>query len=332
MRRLLVLVCMAAVLWAGYWFIGSRSVEAGLELWLKDRRAEGWVADTSDVAVKGFPNRFDATITDLNLADPNTGLAWSAPFFQILALSYKPNHVIAVWPPQQVLATPDGKITIASERMQGSVVFRPDTNLTLDRATIVLEALKLNAEAGWHAEFPTARLASRTIEGYESTYQIGFDASQMVLSDDLLKLIGQTGLPNVFESLRFDAEITFDAPWDRFAVERRRPQPRAINLSMLRAEWGQLELQAAGDLEIDASGTPTGDISVRATNWREMIKIGVAAGAIPAEISDTLESGLSLVAGLSGNKDTLDLPLSFRNGRVALGPVPLGPAPLIFIR
>jgi hypothetical protein len=74
-------------------------MESALPGWLDARAAEGWIAEYESDAHRGFPNRFDTTITGLDLADPETGVAWSAPFFQILSLSYQPNHVIAVFPP-----------------------------------------------------------------------------------------------------------------------------------------------------------------------------------------------------------------------------------------
>ena len=101
MRLLLAVIVIAALGWSAYWVIGQRGLEQGLADWFEARRAEGWVAETSDLRVRGFPNRFDTGFSDLLLADPETGLAWEAPYFQLSALSYRPNHVIAVWPEEQ---------------------------------------------------------------------------------------------------------------------------------------------------------------------------------------------------------------------------------------
>jgi hypothetical protein len=46
----------------------------------------------------------------------------------------------------------------------------------------------------------------------------------------------------------------------------------------------------------------------------------------------TVESGLSMMAQMAGNPQTLDIPLNLRNGRVMLGPIPLGPAPVLRLR
>lgn len=332
MRRLLVLVLTAAALWASWWLVASRSLEGALAAWFEARRAEGWQADYGALTVRGFPNRLDTTIDDLALADPETGLGWHAPFFQILSLSYKPNHVIAVWPDEQLVFTPEEKITVTADKMQASVVFKPDTALELDRTSFELEGFRLASDRGWWAEFPTARLASRAVPARTGVQEIAFSATEMRPSADLIALLGDTGLPEVFEALRMDAEFGFDAPWDRRAIEERRPQITSVKLRMFEAHWGELELQAAGDLTVDEKGIPEGAIGLRATNWREMLEIGVNTGVLPEGLADTLESAFELLAGLKGNRNTLDVGLSFHDGRVSLGPVPLGPAPRLVIR
>ena len=75
-----------------------------------------------------------------------------------------------------------------------------------------------------------------------------------------------------------------------------------------------------------------GQITIKAKNWRDILKLAVASGAIPESMSGTLEDALGLIAGLAGNPKTLDIPLDFRNGRMLLGPVPIGPAPVLVIR
>jgi hypothetical protein len=111
-----------------------------------------------------------------------------------------------------------------------------------------------------------------------------------------------------------------------------RPQVEAIRIGDLRATWGNLDLRAAGEVTVDAEGVPTGEIVVKATNWREMLTIAEATGVVPSGLVPTIERGLSLLARLSGPPETLDAPLSFRNGLVTFGPVPLGPAPRIVLR
>ncbi|GGE59370.1 DUF2125 domain-containing protein [Actibacterium pelagium] len=332
MRALISLTTIAAVLYSGYWFVGSQGVKEGMTTWLDDRRDEGWVADYDDIRVVGFPNRFDATLTQLNLADPDTGLAWSAPFFQLFALSYKPNHLIATWPEQHSISTPNQKITLRSDKSQASLVLQPDTNLALDRMTMVLDGFVMRSDMGWQVRLPAATVATETREGRENWHRIGLSSENALLSSELLAMLGAQGLPETFQTLKLDADVGFTDPWDINALQNRRPQPTGIDLRLLKATWGELDLQAAGELKIDEAGFATGEIEVRATNWKQMVELAVSTGAVAKEVGDGMIQGLSLLAGLGRDPDTLEVPLTFRRGRINLGPIPLGPAPMFVIR
>ncbi|SLN17488.1 hypothetical protein PSA7680_00550 [Pseudoruegeria aquimaris] len=333
MRWLIGLILAAALGWSGYWFIGARAVENGLKGWFADRQADGWVAEYGSLETHGFPNRFDTMAEDLILADPESGLAWEAPMFQILALSYKPGHVIAAWPRTQVVATPQEKITVTNDVMRGSVLFRPAQAFALSRATFELENLALSSTAGWTAATDSGEFAIREAAGRANTYDLFFEARNVKPASDILaRMDPLKRLPDAFETLKIDATMAFDAPWDRYAIEEARPQPRRLELGTVQAAWGDLDLRLAGTLDIDSAGIPEGRITIRATNWREMLEIAVQSGLLPEPYAEPLERGLAAIAGLSGNSQTIDAPITFKGGRMMLGFVPLGPAPVLRLR
>ena len=335
MRLLLALLIAVVALWSGYWYIGSSGVQSGFAAWFDERRDEGWVADYSDLRVQGYPSRFDTVVEDLMLADPETGLAWEAPRFQINALSYNPGHVIAVWPDRQLIATPLEKYVVESRDMRASMVVGANTRLPLERSTLTAEAMMVSPEA---RDEPTRIDAlSLAIESVPATaapvYRLGLRADGVAPSVPVRAQVDPKGsLPETLDALQADMVVEFDRPWDRSAIEQARPQPRRIDINLAQARWGRLELQAAGEVTVDARGVPTGTITVKARNWREILELAVTAGAIPEGFAGTLEDGLSLLSQMAGNPKTLDIPLGFRSGRVMLGPVPIGPAPVIRLR
>lgn len=332
-RALVIVVLLAAAGWCAWWFIGARTFDREVEAWLAERRAEGWVAEAADSAVRGFPNRFDLTLTGVELADPETGLAWSAPFFQILSLSYRPHHVIAVWPHEQTVATPFERVAVTSEEFRGSLRLADMASLALENATFVSDAVALESDAGWTASLDTGRMAVRRVPATESTYEIGIEALGVAPADATrARLDPSESLPREIKTLRLDAEVEFTAPWDRTAIEVARPQPMRIDLRELQATWGRLDLRAAGELTVADDGTLEGEIAIKADNWREILKLGVASGAVPEALAPTVERGLEALAGASGSPDTLDAPLTFRDGRIFYSFVPLGPAPRLVLR
>jgi len=333
MRKLIGVIVVLLLAWSGYWYVGSSAAQRAISGWLDQRAAQGWVANYSSVKTRGFPNRFDTTISDLELADPRTGVAWTAPFFQILTLSYTPNHIIAAWPKSQTIASPYEKITITSDRMIGSIVFQPNTALTLLRTSIELDNFGLSSDLGWSAQIEKGRFATRQTTARKNAHDIYFEATNVQPSAQFRARLDPADLlPNSIATLKLDSTVGFDAPWDRFAIERRRPQVTAFEVNDLTATWGKLDLRAAGKLTVSLDGQLNGKIMVRAKNWREMLTVAVDAGLVARTISSTLANALEFMVGTSSDPDMLEAPLTFRNGRMSFGPIPLGPAPRLKIR
>ncbi|EBA04096.1 hypothetical protein RB2150_06333 [Rhodobacterales bacterium HTCC2150] len=332
MRFVLGIAVVFIIAFGGYWFVGSRALENGANQWLSERHDQGWLAE-GNANVAGFPYRFDLTFTDLDLADPDTGLAWQADYFQVLALSYKPNHVIAVWPREQRLSTPIDSFDIQSENMRASAVFEAGSSLALDRANLIIDALAFTSEKDGPSTMDSVRFALRRLDADTNTYDLGFQADGFTPTAPLLELIDPVAsLPKRLTKVHMAATLAFDTPWDRFSVEDARPQPTSIDLREFTALWGDLDLRMAGKLDIDRVGQADGRIVIKATNWREMLELAVNAGTIPQNIAPTIANVMETLAGMSGNKNTLDVPLIFNKGRLSFGPIPLGRAPVFVIR
>jgi hypothetical protein len=327
MRTLLAIVILAMLGWSGYWYLSASAREDTLRSWLDERRADGWVAEAADIEVAGFPNRLDATVTGLALADPASGWAWEAESFQILSLSYRPHHLIAAWPGEQVVATPYDTIRVTGENLRGSVVFEPSASLTLDRSTIELGGVRIVGEGGWEAEIGRAVLATRQTEGAQFSHDIAFDATDLVPPQALADLLGGSVLPEAIRSVRLDAAVTFDKAWDRQAVEEANPEIEGVELREFSADWGDLDLRGRGDLTVDERGYAVGELRIRARNWEEMLDAAERSGAMSPAVIGGVRAGLGLLAILSGNRESLTVPLEFEDGRARIGPVVVGTAP-----
>lgn len=333
MRLLLAIVLALAAAWAGYWFIGSTALETGIRTWFDQRRAQGWVASYDDMGVSGFPNQFVTSFTDLRLGDPASGVTWEAPFFQISTLSYTPNHFIAVWPHDQRLETPDGAFAVASSDMRASLVIEASTAVGLKRATLTATDLAVTpAQIGGAPLSATSlHLAAERDEGAgDPRYHLGLAAQDVAPPAPLVALL-RTGdiVPRVIDSVVADLTVTFDAPWDRFAVQDTRPQPTRVEIRRIDATWGAMMLEASGDLDIDAMGTPMGTITVTAHHWREMLDLAQGAGLLTPDMAGNIERAL---AALESDGKVLELPLTLKTGQIWLGPLPIAEAPVLRLR
>lgn len=338
MRILLALVAALAAAWCGYWFIGASAVRSGVTAWFEAREADGWEARYSDLDVQGFPSRFDTTISDIALADPASGLGWRAPFFQVLTLSYTPNHVIALWPHEQRIVTPLRAYTLTSTDMRASLHVAASTALELERAILTAEGLALASEEGggaWSAD--ALRLAAERADPAPGEtyprYHLGL-AADAVAAPAALMVADDAGeaLPRVIDSIAADVTVTFDAPWDRHALEDIRPQPTRIAVKSSEIRWGNMRLGLSGVLVVGPGGRPDGRLTVRAHNWRRMLDAAKGAGLLQADMVETVRRALGALAEMGDDPKSLEVPLRFEGGRVWIGPLPLGPAPVLRLR
>ena len=90
MRFIILITSLLAFAWSCYWFIMSNKYSDKISLWAD--------IDSTDVSanfsrVRGFPNRFDTTITDLEIKQPS-----SEPIkidrLDVMRLSYDSSHYI----------------------------------------------------------------------------------------------------------------------------------------------------------------------------------------------------------------------------------------------
>lgn len=332
-RRLAVGLAVLALLASGLWFAWAQAIERVVTDWLEARAEEGWLVNYADVEITGFPTHFRTRFDALELADPETGWVWTLPEMTLEQQAFRPDHIRAEWPERQRLASPYERLTIRSGTMTSELDVQPTASFALDLSDTTLADVVVESDAGWRMTLPQGHLTMARLEGEASTYDVSFSASDLAPPAITRARLDPAGLlPEAISTLDYEAVMAFDRPWDIRAIEERRPQITRLDLREMEAAWGGLVLRAAGELEVDASGIPEGDLSIRAENWRDMIDMAVNAGLLPERMRGTAEGLLGVVAGLSGDPEVIDAELGFSNGRMFLGPLPLGRAPRLLLR
>jgi len=329
MRVLLLVVLVVAGLWGGYWFVGARAVEQGVTGWFAGQSDGPLQVSQAGVDVAGFPNRFDLTVTQPRVVDTVTGAGWTAPFAQVFAMSWKPWHLIATLPQEQMVILPGQDVVVTSTLVQGSLVMEPGMDLVLDRTTVVGDGLALRSTAGWEVSATSARFATRRAPEDALAHEIGVELTT-VQPDAAFRMAlqGQSDLPEQIDQMRIDAWVDLSAPVDRHAG-RTRPAVEAVKLREGLLRWGDLVISGQGEVVPALDGRAEGRIEIRVENWRKMVPVMVAAGLISPQVTETVTRAMELLAAQDGTPDVLDVPLVFRQGRMSLGPVPLGPAPFL---
>ena len=324
MRALLWVSVVLMALWSGYWFVGRSAVETATTGFFDGAAQRGFIAEKSGHQIAGFPNRFDLTVTDPRLADPRTGLEWTAPFVQIFSLSYKPWHLIMAFPPEQVITSPTDRIVVQTTgKLQASLIVKPNPDLVLDRTTVVGSGLSFVSDQSGRLAMDEFRFATRLDPTRTHTHEIGVEI--LGLLPDAAVSAALPDLPAQIERLRIDAFAGFSAPIDR-NVGQTRPELTQILMREASLSWGELSVFVSGDLEVQ-NGIPEGQLDLRVEGWRNLVGLMTASGLVKPEVGPTVERMMEVYALQTGDAAVLNVPLIFSAGQMRLGPLPLGPAP-----
>ncbi|SNR47176.1 DUF2125 domain-containing protein [Puniceibacterium sediminis] len=314
MKRLLFVIILAGLAWSGHWFWSAHQLRQQTAAWFDARRTAGWEAQYGDLTVLGFPNRLDATLTDVTLADPATRITWQAPFLQIFRLAYKPNHLILIWPDDQTLTTATGTTRITDTGMRASLILDGDALL---RSNLESESLSFAAPSG------TLALAGVTgafthIDG--PTYRLALNATGIADSAAALAAPNASGLS-------VDATVTFDQPLTKASLTGPRPHPVQIALRLAEYRLGAQSLKLSGDLTLDDQGLATGTLSLQATDWPQMLTLARASSGLPPALFAPLEQALTLSGNLNRTDGARDLTLRVNDGAISMGMIQLGRIP-----
>ena len=323
MRKILALIVIAFALYSGYWFYGERQVERSAREALAGLAQSDIHASYETLNTIGFPNRFDTTVTELGLVDRASAIGIYFPILQVFSLSYRPNHVIVSFPPEMELGVGDIGLPLFAEEARASITAGLGGVLPLQTATVSSARLELKDQDLSLSTGPIL-MAVRQQPGADAPIYDAFaEVTALRFPKNLRDLIDPAGtLPEAISQAKLDLElefaslIGFDTPSE--------PQLTRIHLRDMRVAWGDLEIKASGQLNVDAAGVASGKIDITAHNWRRMLEIAHNAGVLTL---DQFNQWQTMASVMARGADDLTLPLEMQGGRMSLGPFPLGAAP-----
>ncbi len=327
-RFTLKITAFAMIILAGWWWIATASLQKSLTEWFEVRRSEGWQAEVSDISRGGFPMRITSMLTDTSLADPETTTSLHVPQITLSTPIYWPGHLTVTLPDAPiVLSAPNGRLSVLSDGTNAALRLHPGTSLQLEALSTQSDNLILDLIEGRLLSIQTMQAEiqqTTTPETYDiNVLGAGFAPGSIIRQSLHLP----TAWPEAFETLAADMTVTFDRPWDRSALDNKRPQPRAIMVEKIAAQWADLSITIEADLQIDPNGIASGTAKFQARNWHRMLDLAGASGALQPQARLQAENFLGLLSGLSGNTETLNVEIAIDKGRMRMGFIPLGNAP-----
>lgn len=332
-RFALKFLVVLAVVWVGWWYLATAGMQGSVTTWLDERRAAGWEAEVREVARAGFPLRIGTQINDLALDDPATLAALRIPQITLSTPIYWPGHATARLPAEPItLTTARGVLTLTTGGAEAAMRLHPGTSLQLEALRGKASDITLDLVEGRVLSMAALTTTARQGEN-PGTYDIDFDATEFAPGSIIRESLGlPDAWPQAVETLVADMTVTFERPWDRTALEGYRPQPQAITVDRIEAVWADVRIAMAADLTVSQSGILSGSLNLQAQNWQRMLDLATTGGAISASSRPQIENVITLLSGLSGSSDSLDLDITIENGRMRMGFIPLGNAPVLILR
>ncbi len=333
MIRVLKILVVLGLLWSAWWYGAGYMMRRSIANWFDAQQEHGWQADYAAMSTSGYPLHLITALDNPALADPATGIAWQADWLHLQSPAIWPGWLSLQFPASpQRLSWLDRTAVIAAQDMHADLHLAPGLGLELERMALQSGPLSVRREDG--TLFTAQTIAMTMVQtDRPEVYDIDLDAAGVIagplLRDDP---VSNSTLPETFGSLAVTMRVGFDRPWDRRALEERRPQPAAIDLSLAQIEWGPLQVKAAGNVTVDEQGFPDGQVTLKAVNWRDMLVLARESGALSPRSAAASEQVLSMLSGIGGKGDALDATLALRNGKVYFGLLPLGPAPRLILR
>lgn len=329
MIRILIIVVVAlSLVWSGYWFLGGRAHRGMVVEQLERAAADGWRITHSGVELNGFPNRFDTTISELRMESPKGEFVWETSSLQLLTLSYRPNHLIAVLPDRQRFLIFGNSVDLTSQGMNASIVVSDPDDLGIERFVFETSQAEFESSTGWKGSVDGTLFAARRSDGDPNEVEIAVRFEPSLLnaeaeelgnayeSDKLIALTAEA-------SLLANREIGLNMCDDGYAEIQR------ADISEFKLLWNESEIAVAGSLAFDSQGASDGQLNIAIAKWRALMAEAENAGLLSAANAANISTLLSLLAMVSADPESVTAPISIKDGRVGLSGIQLFDAPML---
>lgn len=321
----LALVVLLAAGWTAAWFYAAGRAEREIEAWIATEAQAGRQWSCADRQLTGFPFRFELVCAAPKLvATPAAGTGgwqWTATRAVAVAQVWNPRHIIAEFEAPSTLTEPATGRTLTGtwSLLQVSAV---GTGGIPERVSLATDDYAL-------AEGATALFSAKHAE-IHARHHPGAEAGTLDLALGVKQArTPATGNGTLAVDGELQATVTQLPPLRAMpAAERLQLWQQAggkVTLSVAKLSAGGGTLNATGEIGLDAQRRPTGMITLTLVNGQALIGALGQAGMLPEQAASL--APLLMAAGMPTTLDGAKasaFPFLFRDGRVALGILPLG--------
>jgi len=345
MRKLLVSLfvivpAIAVLAWAGGWFAASSLSDKYINAWIEREKSNGRFWSCKDRVVQGFPLEFRIVCNNPTVASQMRGGRQNLQL-QKMEMVYSPltprtAKVLFSGPARYEDQTASTALIASWDRLEADLHYpwpsQPRANARTKNFA-VRSVSGTSEETLLTAQDVALALHTSSNANQQRTLSIAL-TSEGVSARALDEVMGNSQpvkLNTVFDVAQFERLLRGDP---RARLEAWRDAGGSLTISELKANKGNLALEAEGRLGLDNLRRPAGNLNLRAAGLTSLMqRLGLPGG-------NATRGGLlgSLVRRPAGQPETSDqpgrfvpLPLVLRDGAVWLGPIksPIALRPLL---
>lgn len=323
-----LLLALLAIGWSGFWFHVRGRVAEAVDTAIAREVQRGRTWSCNDRSIGGFPFRIEIRCGSLALTSTRWGEAVRVETGPALAVGqvYSPGLVIFQIAGPLRAALPEGRsLELNWARLEASFAHRSPERLALvvsePNATLAVPGME---SQGWRAASVEAHLRRNpTRPAAEQVVDIAIAAKGTVLPE-IDALLGTSEPGDIDLQASVTQAEAFRLGFNPDALESWRNAGGQIELTRLLSSKGNARLEASGQLLIDQTRRPAGQIRAGIAGFDQIG--GIRVGGLSAGLGGLLGGGRPNGSGTPG---LTQLPgIVLREGRVYLGPFRLPVQPL----
>lgn len=323
------LALLLVIAWTAGWIWIRGEARTRMDKGVEDLRAAGYDVTWKERAIGGFPFRFNVTLTDARVREPS-GWGLEAPRLESEARMLAPgNWIVAATDGITFVRPVGGPVQVKGKTIRASL-----TNLNEVPPRFSFEGSGLTFQPGAGAQ-PFALQSADRVE-FHLRGNKALDEGLVSFKVDN----GKARLAGLFGRIAGErpVSITWTATLTKIAAFNGADWPSAVrkwiaaggrmNVRQAGVTAGDAVLGAnAGQLSVDRSGRLMGVLDV---TLRQAPRALAAMGETGVITEDSAEAASAVAAARTGTGDVAQARIHFEAGQTTLGPVAVGPAPLVY--
>ncbi len=309
----------------------TAQLEKAFTDWAAARTAQGWTVAATPPRRSGWPLAARIAVNDVAIfarhQDLPGGLSWTTERLTLrVTLLHPRTLVVSVAGAQHLRAAPFLDIPFTADRFEAVIPLQPgvpahiaDLNIAQLRAGIGSSGLTL-AHLRVHGDMKPAALQG------EPALALSADAAEMVLPARPWALGPRIG------SAALDLTITGPMPHTEAPLARAtawRDGGGTLELRRVAFDWGPMRLDGSATLALDERLQPMGAATARIAGYVATLDALATAHMIGPQAATAAKAVLGLMAHPTpnGGPSEVEVPLTLKNGALAVGRIPLGHLP-----